>query len=627
MPLPPRDPANPNWPLPADYKSLTVDGQRQARVALCQSWYDRSKPWKLITDPEAFCAAFAFWKTQYHKKNPVNTAKYTHADAPMHQEWVRRFAHNHRTVFTCFRGSGKTFIFGEQVAEFITSCRPSTPIIYMTSAQDLAELRTRAVKQDLEENQLLIDDFGKMRPARGSSFVWRNEWLELSNRSVMASISFEKRQRGLTMHSQRPMLGLMDDWEVDYRAKNPQLRSDAEDYLFNVFFPMFEPKAFFVWGNTLLSINAWAVKATKKLDSRFKHWVTGQWDMFYTDENGERKSNWPARYSLDYADAMAGDGTAEIIGIGQVAFGQEMMNQPGAKDDKAFEFDPKRHTFHWEMEGDRRIIVDHETEKRIPYEELKERSIGIVGTDLATGRGKRGCRAAVNASRVDDDNRIWVCEVWERQATPMDTLYHALALGEFWEALAVAVERIAFVDIAISLLDDEIWRRRAQNKYVPDVLPINHAGAESKIARALKMQWRFRENKIKIPVQGPEPLTFCDPIACESLEEQIRLFTPLGGNLAYVDALDGLVAVHEAFEKLGRVVTNPKRAQTMLELMKAARSDGLVYWPGGNRVDARKMSDQIMKEREKPPDTAWSVFDDEGSIFEDAGASDLFSME
>lgn len=584
--------------MPPDYPQLHEDDKTAARVKLCTSYYDPKRPTLLISDPIAFVAAFRFWKAYYRKKNPRNQAKYAFADAPYHDEWIDIVGHHRRSVMTSFRDSGKTMVLAEELPEFCVTTRPHTPVQYSTSAQDLSEKQVRAVKMDIERSDLILRDFGDLRPKRGSGLVWRNEYIELPNGSSMKAISAEKRQRGSTQMSLRGLLMILDDWEVDKRNKNAELRSDAEDYLFDVLFPMAEPGAWWVWPNTLLSINSWAMKATNHEDPRFDSWFCKRWDIDYYEEvDGAkvRRSSWPARFPVEKLEAMETSGDAEVIGFGAHSFNKEFRNRPGSKSGSAFEYNPDVHSYYWTGDRNKKLLHDVETGQEIDYEELKERSIAVVGTDLAMGK-THGDYSAITAARLDDQGVLWVLETWFAKAGPMDSLYQALGVAEYWDALAIAVEKITFEQVAIDQLEEELNRRREKSLYAPEVYICNRAGAESKKIRTLRLQYRFRENKIKIPVHGDAQLPFGH--GSRELEEQIIYFTYTGGNLRNDDLLDSLVACQEAFQGIGRVAFSPKRAKTMIDNMREARKAGVVYWPGSQNVDALELTNDLIKQRQ-----------------------------
>lgn len=617
-----------HWPLPADYGELTSEGKRRARVALCQSYYDPAKPTKLITNPYNFIVAFIYWRETYRKGWPGNSHKYTVDDAPAHREWVEIIANHRRSVITSFRGSGKTMKIGEELPEFLLTTRPRTAISYMTAGQDLAEDQIMAVRQSLTNNDLLINDFGRMQPYRGEGRKWTDGFIECRNMSTYRGISFQKRQRGMKQQSMRPLVGIMDDWEVDKRVKNPVLSADAEDYLFNVYFNMFEPGAWFVWGNTLLGHAAWAMKATMKLDKRFKHWFSKQYYALYNDEKGVERSFWPARWSVEDLKAMrSGEGNEKVVGLGEAAFSQEMMNKPTSKDAIHYALDLTKHTYRWEGTAEERWLVTG-TGKRIRYEELVERSIGVIGTDLALGIRNTGSFNAAAAARQDDDGVLWFLEEYQGHCKPMELLRRALIMSEYWGAVAIGIERVYFEQVAIDALEEELHGRRLSGLHAPEINVILRGGGESKAFRAMGLEYRFIDNKIMIPLPNEEcALEYAR--GTPNLLEQFQNFTPLGGRMQWFDALDAAVAIQDTLQKIGRVASSPKRTKTMLEVMKEYSKHGGVYWPGSQNVDAAEMAREREMEKRR---AATSIHDPDMAgimtgLSEDWDESPVITME
>lgn len=599
MPLPPAE-NNPYYPLVADYKELTEEGKRLARVSLMQSWYNPKKPTDLITDPVAFVEAFKFFRSYYRKQSPTNSHKYAYKDPPsLHKEWIQDVAECRRNIITAFRDAGKSMVLCEELPEFVLISRPYTPVQYTTSADDLTEKQVRQVQIDIENNPQIINDFGKLRPLRTSGLIWRSDHIELANGAAMKGITAFSAQRGWTSHSSRPLLQLLDDWERDKRDQTPEAREGAEDYLFHVLFPMGEPGAWIVWPNTWLSKQSIAMRACDGVLDQFKTWRCKQYTPYYEEEvNGTKvkRSVWPDRFPVEDLEAMAGAGNERVVGIGQHAFDQEFLHKPGSKSGGAFEFDPQRHTYFWEGDHQKRILHDIETGREIDWEELKERSLRVIGSDMALGR-QWSDYSANTAGAIDENGVLWVLETWEQKAGPMDTLYQALHMAEYWGAMAISVERVNFEQVAIDQLNEELNRRRMAGQFAPEVYVCNRAGAEAKKIRALRLQYRFREGRIKIPVQGPSKMPY--GAGAVSLLDQVVGFSYSGGNLRHDDVLDSLLACHEAFAGIGQVAFDQKRAKGLIDYMQEAKKAGLRYWPGAQNVDAREITGALMQHEQK----------------------------
>jgi len=563
MPLPPRR-DNPYFPLVPDYGELTAEGQRQARVSLMTSWFNPKDYVNLISDPEAFVYAARFFREYYRKGHPGNFHKYPFEDAPMHKEWPVLISRHPLLLVTSFRGSAKTLYFGEELPEMLMVCRPRTAIQYTSAADDLTLKQVRAIRLDLETNDLILRDFGDLRGRR--PLTWSGDLIECSNGSSFKGVSSDSRQRGTTQMSVKPNVQILDDPEVDLRVRNPKLRHDFGHWLFHVFFPSAEPYARRIWTNTLLSVRCWAMKALHGEDPRFDGWFKARYDIWKKRPDGSIVSAWPSRLPTEVLQRMFSErGEAGLIAYGAGAFRTEFLNEPSASEDAAFAFDKDRHTF---TILDDRILHNGSI---IPLEKLRRESITLVGVDLSLGFESSDPSAIVVAS-IDPDNVLWVVDAWSGTASPIDVLHHALFLADQWHASSIGVERVAFEKVAIDMLRYEMDKRRSEGRYAPNVCEVVHAGGAKKEVRALCLQFRFTEDKIRIRKD------------LNALIEQVSSFTLLGGTFSHDDLLDALVAIQEMLQTT--VLPQRRDQQPIPEEVSwsEARRLGVLPQPGSDRI-------------------------------------------
>ena len=572
------------YPLPADYLELSGEGQRAARVNACSSWYDPKFPKDIIHDSEAFVTGFRFFKEYYRKGWRGNQAKY-YLDSPQfHDDWIRDVAFNPHVIVTSFRSSGKTIVFGEELPEFLVVTRPNTPITYTSSTDPLTTKQVRAVRMDIEQNELIHDDFGALVPPNQRSLKWTQNQIELTNHSAMIGVSADQAQRGITALSLRPVVQILDDWEMDKRMRNTELLSNAEDWLFDVFFPCALPWARRMWANTFLSIFSWAMKASKKEDERFKHWHTVRYDLLKYNDGGELESIWPEYISSKEALQMASEGAKGIIGFGQKAFSGEFMNDPTSKSEAALNYDDKLHGFDLQTEGPERHVV--KGNDRFQYRDLAKRSVRVVGVDLALGL-PGGDFSAIVVAGLDEKGTFWVLDEYVAREPPVQSIAKVLALASEWDCDFIAIERIHFDQIAIDMLQSEIEERRASGFHAPDVNGIKRGGGKKKEIRIMGMQYRFEGMKIMINRE------------CTATIDQVRYWTPTGGKLKHDDILDAMVCCEETFLKLGGpgyFLSKPE--QTDVDVFREAVKMGIKPSPGTNGIPI----EAIRREREQSPE-------------------------
>ena len=230
------------YPLPADYLTLTPEGQRLARVNAC-------KQWQLSGDPNdrahAMAACINFFDRYYlYPDWDEDFNPYFYDDDPIesplgHFAIYRLWALASKSVAIAPRGFAKSNCFRKSALLQMVS-RPAYSFIYATSSGDNAEQTSQVLKTQFLGNQRLADDWGpefpdgRITPKRGER-SFGVEMMYLNNGSWFRAISAESRQRG-----GRPRVYALDDPEYDPKASTSMsvLRSYMERLLFKVVIPM-----------------------------------------------------------------------------------------------------------------------------------------------------------------------------------------------------------------------------------------------------------------------------------------------------------------------------------------------------------------------------------------------------
>lgn len=385
--LPTPDPTgNPLWPLPPDYADLTVEGQRQARVAVCRAWHApfadlaahlfpdtypslTAAQQSAVLDFRAtlFAHAVIFFDRYYLMPDPdddFNPLFYDDDPLPSphgHTAILWNFGRYRRNLVTCARGFAKSTLVRKASILRLVS-RPAYSIMYATSTHDNAMACAEIVRSQCFQNRRIQDDFGpepefggRIRPARGESGTGL-ERFQLNNGSHHRAISAEARQRG-----GRARRYVLDDPEYDYHAStSPEVRKQFMDQLlFKIIRPMVARAGAGVdWINTFVSRRhfAWhamrtqidpATGRTVAADDRFEYWarllIPAGWEDPTT---GELRSAWPEMWPATRADRLAmaasdpsyldKDSLEELRNEMRDAFTAEYLCRPGAIDGGAF---------------------------------------------------------------------------------------------------------------------------------------------------------------------------------------------------------------------------------------------------------------------------------------------------
>lgn len=567
---------NPNWPLPSDYWDLEPDGQQQARINAVSSWYDPDRPYQLIADPEAFVVGFKFFKLWYRMGWVGNKAKYGDEIPQMHWDWVDLMARNPLLGLTCFRGSGKTMLFGEEIPEFCIVTRPHTPVQYTSSTEPLTDKQIRAVRFDIETNELIRRDWPELVPGSGSSLIWRGDAFELTNGSSFYGISAESAQRGATQNSLRSLLQCLDDWEKDSDMDNENARNRNRHFLLNVFFPCADPRAQRVWTNTLIDERALSWQMIRQTEDIFKPWTcVGKYqNIWHVGTDGKYHSWWPGRFSEDRIRTMMGTTTVK----GQIAydaesFASEFMNDPTARKKPAFCWNEDLHGYEWRGSEDEPIIVPRRTNNcKILLKELQATAKCVIAVDFSLGATKESDLSCIAVSYfVPGDNMMIIAETWIDRLPPSEIMKLVYKKGEFWGATVLVLEQTVFEKVLNDQVAGELDARRANGQYAPALHIIKRPGGPSKGTRMLGLSWRFSDGKILVPVGGS--LTTDWGRGSPEFIDQLKALRADGTSRNFDDAVD---AVEMTQAGAGAAYAPPvARKEEPLEKIQAAMNRGV----------------------------------------------------
>ncbi len=235
------------------------------------------------------------------------------------------------------RGFGKTARLGQFRALHAALYKRHRFIVVIGSSEDRAQLLLQPIKQELETNALIREDFGdlegdKYDPAQ----VWNSSTLTLTwpHRSgekkktargsrpklgdivTIAARGAGSALRGLRVGSERPSLLILDDTEVDESVSTPLQREKMWQWLTAEVIPMLDPVSgkLIVIG-TILHSDSMLSRLLK--DDR--HYLTATYRALGKDNT----SLWPERFSAERLMEIRDT-------IGPRVFAQEYQNLPYA---------------------------------------------------------------------------------------------------------------------------------------------------------------------------------------------------------------------------------------------------------------------------------------------------------
>lgn len=245
-------------------------------------------------------------------------------------------------------------------------------ILIISASQDLANTFLGTIKDELEFNARLIEDFGCLK-----GDIWNAENFSTANNVKVQALGSGSKVRGLRNKESRPDLIIMDDLENDEGIRSPEQRKKLDDWFFKAVSKLGDKGTDFIFLGTVLHYDSLLVKVlnnaayTSKKYSAVINWSSNpelwaEWEKILTNMEDEdrvihareyfeerqkemlagTKVLWEDKYS--YYDLMFMKVTE-----GDASFNTEMQNNPINPEDaifsrswfKFFKLDDIKHEF------------------------------------------------------------------------------------------------------------------------------------------------------------------------------------------------------------------------------------------------------------------------------------------
>lgn len=575
-----------NWPLPNDYHTLTRDGQREARMALLTSWYDPDQPDVLITNPYNFKVAFKFFVDTYLKKSSVCRGVFARADCRWAPYWIEAMSHPSAAAVG-FRGSSKTVWWLHNQSEFIAVTRPGTTIMVSEVNADRTGDEIQTIGKQLADNELIIEDFGRMKSLRRSSATsWSGKQLDLTNGSQIRGISSKSAKRG-----KHPLLWIIDDLEQDDRVDDEEYRHDLlETFFWKVGMGMMRPGSHVQLVGTFLHPAAVLVSVVKKYDHRFRNFKTIDCPLIVRqtkcDDCGYRSisncdgdivdlcpqcgreisypepkndlqreaevhfgpgavSMWPEYYSVDDAVLMIrGVGTEDqrIRGIGPQAFWTEMMNRPELGGDRMFERRDDHHGYRIFSVGGRKEIEVVRLGEKQDYEKWNTSLITSAGVDIGYSKSTMADYSAIVVLGFDWRSYCYLLDAWRGRVSPYELIAQVLNMCDWWNIDRVGWEYNSYSTMIYPQAQTLLKAWKKQTHKGTSFVPVPHAGGDKKALRISRLETPMREGMLLFPtfgeVDGQAPMQHRHATHIRALLQEIDRFTRRGSGTDHDDMID-----------------------------------------------------------------------------------------
>ena len=529
----------PLYPLPRDYDSLTLQGQRDARLSVIRNL---STPMKLVEAWDFFRRTYLARTTEsvFYKKGFKESPDF-------HYDMLYDLGKYGRNAYAAPRGSAKSTVIAIEASMLLSLAMPFYEIILGLSVDKQVEERFDQIMMQFENNELIRADFGELKPKRGTA-IYNHHHLHLTNGSIIKGLSVMGKKRG-----GRPNLFILDDPENDPDSDSETSRAAIidkfETILFKQILPMLESGSSIFWVGTLIDRKAFLFRATTGDDPRFDFWNRKVLRAITYDKDDRSKVSvlWPDQWSKEILDAKK-----EEIGVS--AFASEFCNEPISDQDKILLIDPRKNEysaggdFDWINPLANRNKVswcerefaednDHRTyvELTKPFNELVKPMFKILLFDFASGLTSYHDYSCIAIAGFDTFGTMWVLEMWLGRAKD-DTLMRLIyEMGLKWQVRILGIEAVSIQKTFAEAVQEYVTEQTGQrgDNWRGRVFPVTYPAKESKGQRiGSSLEWRFNSGRIKYPAHLQNEWPY------NQLYAQTGDFTPDLALLQHDDAID-----------------------------------------------------------------------------------------
>ncbi len=560
-----KPPDNPYYPLPKDYESLSQDGQREARLAVL---HRQDTPMHLVEAWDFFRRVYLAGVGKLFYKNGFEESP------DFHYEMLFDLGTHGRNAQAAPRGSAKSTVIGIEVPLLIALTRPHYAMTLGLATDRLVEERFDILIQQFVENELILQDFGEMKPPRGRK-IWNHHQLSLTNGAIIKGLSVMGKKRG-----GRPRLFILDDPEndpdSDSQAAAQVVIEKFEMILFHQIIPMLESGSSIYWIGTLINRRSFLYHATASDDSRFNFWNRTVLKAIAYDKDDPEKVSvlWPEKWPQVVLEARRDE-------IGPSAFASEYCNEPISAQDRILVIDPRKNEysvegeFDWKnplnhtgnikwseryMEPGRRIYKDFEK----PYRELVLPMYRILLFDYGAGLSQYNDYSCIMVLGFDTLNTLWILDMWLGRAKDATLLRLIYEYGLAWRPRVLGIEAVSiqmsFAEAVKEYIED--MESKVSTPWRARVFPITYPARVTKSNRISGMEWRFRPGRIKFPAHLASKWPF------DQLYQQTEDYTPDLALLPHDDAIDTLSMSQYVVKNRGGIFTKERGKPSLLERIK-----------------------------------------------------------
>lgn len=497
------------------------------------------------------------------------------------------------------RGGGKTTIFAKEVPLRGIVCFPYREVVVSSASEKLASVKAESVMTQLAENGRIIDDFGKLVPARGSGKIYNSQHMRLNNGSLLEQLTVGGRQRGT-----RTSWYILDDPEYDpesnVQERYTELSAKLESHILRVILPMLNPaqrKLF--WIGTMLGDRSYLYHVCYSKDPKYRDWMrrvqsADKWDP----ETGRIiDSTWKERFSVEYLQTLQRtmgehydseyrnrphkDGSL-LLHIDPVANHYVLDKLPENLADRNAAHLPHPEammTYHY-FTGYRREGVRNWQVDTVRARDHFEKMAKVATIDYAKNKTSLSDMKSIVISGFDARNTQWILDVWAGRMADPAFVDLVLRFCCPWRVDIIAPEAVSLQQLLVDAIVRRLYEQESEMilpvDWRPAIIPLNYPKGAEELDKGGRIslwgEYAFPRGAVKLPVSYQHKWPF------NETWHQIQYFTRNLRQLRYDDIIDMMAAVK--WVPHARGTAEPTKGHSTTEDVLSLIRQGKPFLPG-----------------------------------------------
>ena len=405
----------------------------------------------------------------------------------MQHDWFRMLQQE-ACALAAPRGHAKSSIFSRFYPLYKLLTSKNEDIILVSSSLGIIDDSLQMIRSELENNELLIRDFGSQVNKSG---IWRNEYLTLLNGNTIRGLGQGGRIRG-----KRPSTLIIDDLEDDELVLNEDRRVELEKWFKKACWGTLTPNGQIIVVGTIL--HPYSLLNKLILFPPSDRWMTKKYVAINEDGSSSWEAEWP-KWKLDQVK--------EERGID--AFEQEYQNNP--------------------LPDERRRFLEDNIKY---YDSLPGDLTVTVTVDPAISMKSSADYTAIIVVGTDDAGTMYIIEAIRKRMEPSDIIDEVFRVHNKYNPHTIGIETVQFQKMLKFQMQVEFNKRGVYPRIKELKLDVSAKGRK-KLFRIESLQPLFEAGKIFLNKNQKDLVTELVSFPCgqhddlvDALASQLELIRP-----------------------------------------------------------------------------------------------------